>query len=47
MFQALYNVITLIALVVLFIQTKNLSDTVTNIEDYLSSEDEDDLSDPQ
>jgi hypothetical protein len=47
MFQALYNVISLAALVILFIQTKNLSDRTDDIEYYLSQDDDDELSDPQ
>ena len=47
MFQALYNVISLAALVILFIQTKNLSERTNDIEDYLSQDDDDDLSNPQ
>ena len=46
-FQALYNVISLAALVILFIQTKNLSERTDDIENYLSQDDSDDISDPQ
>ena len=47
MFQALYDVVSLVAIVILYVQAQALSERTDDIEYYLSQDDEDDISDPQ
>ncbi|CAB4124423.1 hypothetical protein UFOVP59_10 [uncultured Caudovirales phage] len=47
MFQALYTVTSLVAIVILYVQVQALSERTDDIEYYPSQDDEDDISDPQ